>query len=269
MSASDLIKDVLSALLKALVSTDSEGNTHTVIGYKPMVPPEDAEVFDPGDRIKPKDLPGTVDLRPMMTPVEDQGATSSCAANAVAGAYEYWIKRAHDTEFDISRLFVYYNARWRAGDQDEDSGSYIQLAMEGLTDFGACSEATWPFKKGLLKKQPGKEAYSEATGFRVKRREQVPVELDAWKQALAQGMPIVFGCILFDSFDECNERGGVVPMPSPDEVQRESHGGHSMCAVGYSDADVHRAQLVGPGLGRQRLLLHAVQLPDEPQVQRR
>jgi len=237
MQASDIIKSVISALLAVLESTDADGNTHTVIGYKPMVAPEDALVFEPGTRIDPADLPHTVDLRPMMTPVEDQGATSSCVANAVAGAYEYWLKRAHGEDFDLSRLFVYYNARWRAGDQDEDAGSYIQLAMEGLGDFGACSEDSWPFEKKLLKKQPGRQAYEEAAAFRVKRREQVPLDLDAWKHALAQGMPIVFGCILFESFDECNQRGGVVPMPSPEEVQRESHGGHSMCAVGYSDVD--------------------------------
>ena len=39
--------------------------------------------------------------------------------------------------------------------------------------------------------------------------------LEAWKQALAEGKPIVFGCLLFDSFDDCNKWGGVVPMPAP------------------------------------------------------
>jgi hypothetical protein len=237
MSASGIIKSIINAFLDALKSTDAEGNVHHVIGYKPMVAPEDTVVFDAGSRIDPADLPRTVDLRPLMSPVEDQGATSSCVANAVAGAYEYWLHRVDDQAPDISRLFVYYNARWRAGDQDEDSGAYIQLAMETLGDFGACTEATWPFEKKLLKRQPGRTAYEEASSFRVHRREKMPLELDQWKQALAQGIPIVFGCILFESFDECNQRGGVVPMPSPEEVQRESHGGHAMCAVGYSDED--------------------------------
>jgi len=237
MSASEIIKSVVKALIDALASTDSEGNTHHVIGYKPMVAPEDALVFDPGDRIDPTSLPRTVDLRPLMTEVEDQGATSSCVANAVAGAYEYWIRRIGDRNHDISRLFVYYNARWRAGDQDEDAGSYIQLAMETLGDFGACSEETWPFETKLLKKRPGRQAYEEGASFRVTRRQQMPLELDLWRQALAQGIPIVFGCILFESFDQCNQQGGVVPMPSPEEVQRENHGGHAMCCVGYSDED--------------------------------
>jgi hypothetical protein len=65
----------------------------------------------------------------------------------------------------------------------------------------------------------------------------VPLELTAWKQALASGYPIVFGCLLFDSFDECNKRGGVVPMPNPEDLSRSSHSGHSMCVVGYSDLE--------------------------------
>ena len=58
-------------------------------------------------------LQAKVDLRPFMTEVEDQSQSNSCAANAVAGAYEYLAKRAAlaagEAEFgDISRLFIYY-----------------------------------------------------------------------------------------------------------------------------------------------------------------
>ena len=58
------------------------------------------------------DLPKRVDLRKWMTPVEAQGVSNSCCANAVAGAYEYLCTRhaekTGDTVGDISRLFVYY-----------------------------------------------------------------------------------------------------------------------------------------------------------------
>ena len=172
-----------------------------------------------------------------MTPIEDQGETSSCVANAVAGAYEYWIKKASKQDHNISRLFVYYNARWRDGSQDKDEGSVIQLAMEGLAKFGACNEKVWPFDTHLILKKPGADAYQDAAPYKVHDMAQVPLKLEAWKQALAEGKPIVFGCELFDSFDECSTRGGVVPMPAPDDIARKKHSGHSMCAVGYSDSE--------------------------------
>ncbi len=206
-------------------------------GYVPMAAKAGAPQYAPSIAVKFGKLPNKVDLRPLMTPVEDQGETSSCVANAVAGAYEYWIKKASKKDQNISRLFVYYNARWRDGSQDKDGGSVIQLAMEGLQKFGACAETVWPFDTHLVLKKPGAEAYQDGAPYRVHDMAQVPLKLDAWKQALAEGKPIVFGIELFDSFDECSKRGGVVPMPAPDDLARKKHSGHSMCAVGYSESE--------------------------------
>lgn len=64
----------------------------------------------------------------------------------------------------------------------------------------------------------------------------IPVELDAWKQALAEGNPIIFGLKLFDSFDK-QRKPGLVPNPTPKETTREEHSGHAMLCVGYSDTD--------------------------------
>ena len=59
--------------------------------------------------------PEQVDLRGLMTPVENQGRVGSCTANAVAGAYEYLCnvraRETGDTPGDIARLFIYYAAR--------------------------------------------------------------------------------------------------------------------------------------------------------------
>ena len=67
--------------------------------------------------------PGTqakVHLRPYMSPVEDQRNSNSCAANAVAGSYEYLATRAairdgEDSSYvgNISRLFIYHVGRKR------------------------------------------------------------------------------------------------------------------------------------------------------------
>ena len=56
-------------------------------GYKFAKPSPNAEEYKAA--VKKAVLPPTVDLRPFMTKVEDQGQTSSCTANAVE------IGRAH------------------------------------------------------------------------------------------------------------------------------------------------------------------------------
>lgn len=206
-------------------------------GYVPMAAKPGAAQYQPSIAVKFGKLPNKVDLRSLMTPIEDQGQTLSCVASAVASAYEFWLKKATKQDHRISRLFVYYNARWRDGSQDEDDGSVIQHAMDGLASFGACSDRLWPFDEARVLQRPGTDAYRDAAPFRVQDMQQVPLKLETWKQALAEGKPIVFGIALFDSFDACSENGGVVPMPTPGDVARATHSGHSMCAVGYSDAE--------------------------------
>ena len=57
----------------------------------------------------PRDV---VDLRPWASPVEDQLHLGSCVGQAVVGAYELMINKQFPSQFiDLSRLFVYYNAR--------------------------------------------------------------------------------------------------------------------------------------------------------------
>lgn len=178
-----------------------------------------------------------MDLRPFMTTVENQGPLNSCAANAVAGAYEYLAKRHTDSDYDVSRLFIYYNAR-ALYDQEkiEDRGSVISLAIEGLRQYGACSEDTWSYDASWVNELPNDEAYDEAGNFLVEDMEVVPVNLNAWRSCLAEGYPIIFGMLLFGSFDKQRKKG-MVPLPTPTETQRGQHGAHAMLCVGYSDKD--------------------------------
>lgn len=217
--------------------TAADGSSRVVRGYRYAPPKASARRYAAGSASLSR-LPPKVDLRPFMTPVEDQEATNSCAANATAGAYEYLVKRHLGEEaYDVSRLFIYYNAR-AADDPDsiEDDGSVLQCVIDGLQQHGACSEETWPFDPEAVNDEPSDEAYEEAAQFLIEETELVPTDLDAWKTALAAGHPVIFGVKLFGSFDK-QKQAGLVPMPSPREAGRESHGGHAMLAVGYSDPD--------------------------------
>ena len=172
-----------------------------------------------------------------MTEVEDQGQTSSCTANATAGAYEYLMKRhLGDDAYDVSRLFIYYNARAQSGEEGEDGGAVLQDVIAGLQEHGACSEETWPFDPDLLLDEPDEDSYTEAQSFLVEDVALVETSLDAWKGALAEGNPIIFGINLYGSFDK-QRKPGMVPMPTDKESSRESHSGHAMLCVGYSDTD--------------------------------
>ena len=216
----------------------ADGSQRSLKGYKSAKPSADAKKYSE-NRYKESELPRKVDLRKYLTAVEDQGQTSSCVANAVAGAYEYLAKMHTGEDYDVSRMFIYYNGRYEGteeGGKIEDSGCYIQHAIEGLKKWGACAEANYPFDTAIVNDEPYQENYDEAAAFKVEDMAAVPTDLYAWKHSLAEGHPIIFGINLYKSFDKQRKKG-VVPMPSETEAGRESHGGHAMLAVGYSDKD--------------------------------
>ena len=216
---------------------EGQNGVHRAAGYQYTKPNPKAKKYSASALIKGAALPPKVDLRSLMTMVENQGQTSSCTANAIAGAYEYLLQKHLQKAMDVSRLFIYFNARWRDNAQDKDGGSRIQYGIESLKTFGACTENTWPFSPKIVTQKPDDRSYAEAAKFKALDMQRVNVDLKTWQRCLAEGYPIVFGCALFQTFDECNQRKGVVPMPDPSAVARGSHGLHAMLCVGYSDVD--------------------------------
>ncbi len=185
---------------------------------------------------KNKNLPPKVDLRKFLTSIEEQ-VGNSCVANAFAGAYEYLAKRQLGDAADVSRLFIYYNARVYAEQETEDTGALMVNAIEGLKEYGACSEELWPNHKKMITEEPDEDSYNHAANFKIIEAEYVETDLDLWRGTLAEGHPIAFSLNTFDSFDKANNNRGRVLMPKSSDNVRDTHGWHAMLCVGYSDPD--------------------------------
>ncbi|KAM3108861.1 C1 family peptidase [Phormidesmis sp. 146-33] len=215
---------------RATVVKNPSGQVIKLGGYRPdRQNPRDKKFSD-----RDRNLPSNVDLREYLTPVENQGDSNSCTANAMAGAYEYLANRLMGQSNDVSRLFIYYNARELDGDTSQDEGTYLRSCVRVLRKYGACSENTWSFDLDRVYDQPSDRAYQEAANFRIENAYRVEVDLQAMRSSLAKGYPFAFGLQLFSSFQQAGSNG-LVPMPDPDN---ESHdGGHAMLCVGYSDDD--------------------------------
>lgn len=213
------------------VVSRADGSVFVMGSCRVAAPSADAPRYSAS--LKASELPPKVDLRKFMPPVEDQGQVGSCTANATAGAYEYLLRRNQGVDdYDISRLFLYYNARVMENCADRDSGAIIGDVFKSLNQQGVCSEETWPYIESKFKDKPSQEAYEEATKNKISKYECVGRDLNAWKSALAEGYPIVFGVQTFPSFQ--NPRNGHISMPGRNE---QNTGGHAMCCVGYSDPD--------------------------------
>ncbi|MDX2216843.1 MAG: C1 family peptidase [Oculatellaceae cyanobacterium bins.114] len=204
-------------------------------GYQPGTRPDHAKSHQAG-RFEKQQLPHRVDLRKFMTDVEEQ-VGNSCVANAFVGAYEYLAKRELGEAGDVSRLFLYYNARARHNSQNEDSGTMMYCAIESLMEHGACCEDLWLNDESMIFNEPDASAYENAANFTITEAEVIETDLDLWRHTLAEGHPIAFALNLFESFNTATENRGRISLPKKSENVRETHAWHAMLCVGYSDKD--------------------------------
>ncbi len=180
-------------------------------------------------------LPERIDLRGFCSPVEDQEDIGSCAANAVVGALEYHQRRGGQSMTDLSRLFVYYNARKLADKENEDAGTYIHHAMAAVLAFGACPESMWPYQKAMWPTKPVQACYEAAMEFEAISYARTPLG-PACKSVLCAGLPVVFGAAIPAQMIqmEAGLSGRIKPRngdwPAPG-------GGHAMLIVGFDDRE--------------------------------
>lgn len=197
----------------------------------------------------PANLPRRIDLRAQCSPVEDQGQTNSCVANAVVGALEMHQRKAGAPPTDLSRLFLYYNARSLAQNEAQDGGSFIHHGMAAVLAFGVCEERMWPFEPAMVTARPTEACFQNAQGYEAIQFARTPQGEPALA-ALAQGLPVAFGIVLPGECYQAAAQTGVVPSPDTIPVQ-SAPSGHAMLIVGY-DLD-EQAYLVrnswGPGYG--------------------
>ncbi len=195
---------------------------------------EDAPMPAPALEVSPSGLPERVDLRAHCSPVEDQGRIGSCAANAVVGAMEYHQRRAGEPPTELSRLFVYYNARALADRQSEDAGTYIHHVMAAVLAHGACPERLWPYQQAMWAMKPHDSCYQAASYHEAVEYARTPLG-PVCKAVIAAGLPVVFGASLPNAWmQEAGSPSAGVMRPAGDWPA--PGGGHAMLIVGYDDA---------------------------------
>jgi hypothetical protein len=142
----------------------------------------------------------------------------------ISGAYEYLTKKANGRDTDVSRLFIYYNARVKDQKSSNvvDRGCSMTSAIEALEELGTCLESIWPYDIARVNSRPSEQSYTEAKRHRITEALRIDINLYEMKSCLAQGFPFAFGLRLYASFDEAATIG-VVPMPNTWDGGRQSH----------------------------------------------
>jgi C1A family cysteine protease len=179
-----------------------------------------------------------ISVKQYFRPVSNQSFLSSCVANATADAFEAVIARrkgvSPDAVKDLSRLFIYYNARNISNPpMYEDKGSHIRFAFDSISRYGCCEESVYPYNTDLVNKQPTQLAYREAIKNRIYSYYRIDATGDERVEqiikALVSKCPVVFGAEISNSLLTFNKGDEVIDVPSGDIAGR-----HAMVCVGYS-----------------------------------
>lgn len=177
------------------------------------------------------------DLAEAFPAVHDQAGIHSCMALALCDAV-WWESVQRDSgssAFVPSALFLYYNARRRAGQEKRNIALTPIDAMAALAELGVCPEEIWPYRPERYLQQPPEEAYVSAGSKAGIEFEPLRQEEAVLKSSLDDGRPFLVCLRLFRS--NCWEfhygatrKSGRMVIPGDEEYPILNH---AMLAVGY------------------------------------
>lgn len=171
---------------------------------------------------------------PEYTPVSDQGQLGTCVANGTADSFEIIRGIADPANVkQLSRLFVYWNARLYDKDTAHDNGTYVSNAMQSLVDYGICEESSWVYDESKVFTQPHLTAYKEADDNTLKAANFYKIitagqgRLSDMEAAIRANHPVVFGTNVGDNLENYNGDPNIALT-----LPKTSLGGHCMVAMG-------------------------------------
>jgi hypothetical protein len=181
--------------------------------------------------VKNSSTKNKVDLRKWCSPIEDQLHLGSCVGQAIVGAFELMTNKLHPEKFkDLSRLFVYYNARLLEGYVEEDVGTYVRDGIKAVHKWGICIEEKWPYLIKKFADAPNVESYIDARSRLIDSYYRIN-SIDDMIALLDMEIPIVTGIQVFGDFDRLGS-DAVLPLPSDKDYIL---GGHAVTIVGYDN----------------------------------
>jgi Papain family cysteine protease len=201
-----------------------------------------AEVYEPLDSDPSKTpLPEAVSLARFAPRALNQGQQGSCVGWGSAYAARTIIE-AQATGQDpnavcFSPAFLYNQIGLRGC-----QGSYINRAMEAMSQKGNLPFREFPYDDNDCGRQPDYNQLSKAASYKIRGHTRLTedggdyaVNFNGIKQHLAAGAPVVFGMTVSRSFMSDMMGQKFWRASQSDYAGVNSMGGHCMCLIGYDD----------------------------------
>jgi hypothetical protein len=170
------------------------------------------------------------------TKVLDQGPLGSCTAQAVAQGIWNAQARTGGMQLLPSRLFLYYLARARAGEQSIDAGSQVSTVFDVAADAGVPAENFWGYDVAQFAEMPDTMAFQKAydaqgvIGVDYIEFGDVADPVDLIRRANSAGYTVQFGSDVTTDYADQEPTEIIHLNPKAAVV-----GGHAQTVCGYDD----------------------------------
>lgn len=183
-----------------------------------------------------------------------QQFAESCVGFAIAEALlASWKAQGVEDPKLASASFIWWNSRKQHGAELSNRGTYIRIGFQQVRNIGFCPEDDWPSLNGQdfanYGVQPPRSAFRAAYDQRLSDLEFYRVgssgsdRVMAWKAALSQDCPIVFGMPVAQNYLDLGAHHAF------DRNRGKIIGGHAQCALGYDEDGVYGPGTWGYGFG--------------------
>ena len=179
-------------------------------------------------------LPTSIDLKPDVYAVLNQATTNSCTANAGTSALEL-MYNLNKTPIDLSRLFLYWYERQLEGISGDSGAQPVGIGL-ALSQYGICTEATWPFVVGNVNLAPPAAAVAEAAAYKINSYAQLGLNIKTIKNALAQNIPVLLTMNVHSGFEILTGAWTTHTWNTVTSATNPVMGSHEVLVIGYDDA---------------------------------
>jgi len=172
--------------------------------------------------------PGSEHVIPEFTPISIQNGWGTCVCNAWCDMLEMVLGLENPTlVYQLSRMFLYWVARYLTGDTGIDAGTFLRAAANQLMKIGVVLEEDYPYIAENLFKSPELDLYTLASNNRIKGFYKMDaITPDNVELAIRSNHPPVFSVEVIEAF--LSFAGGAVVGPPNGVIA----GRHAMIATG-------------------------------------
>ncbi len=185
-------------------------------------------------------LPERVSLERFAPTSKDQGQQGSCVGWGSTYAART-ILESINTGQDPNKIAFSPSYTYNQIGLEGCQGTYINKAMELLTNNGSVPFSEFPYDENSCSKQPDGYVKKEAAQFKMKGANRLSIsgddytiDVNAIRENLAHNAPVVIGMMVGGSFMQEMEGKGMW-KPDGSDYNQNGFGGHCMCVIGYDD----------------------------------